>query len=125
MEMSEELLERFDKFVEGLGNLGEHTWEITVKQMFIDGLVNIGVASVMLILIGVVWIVAHYVRKSVEEHPSEVTQSDVRIGSFIVGGVISGILFVVMMGNLTIGVKRLANPEYYALQEVARMLGLN
>lgn len=122
--MSEELLERFDELVRGLENLGEHTWEITVKQMFIDGLVSIGVAVLMLVLIATIWVIAHFVRKSVEGHDS-ITSGDVRIGSFIIGGILSGLFFLIGITELAIGVKHLANPEYYALQEVAKMLGLN
>lgn len=118
MNMSEELLERFDKFVEGLGNLGEYTWEITVKQMFIEGITYTAVGIGILIVAGVLL----YSRRWVDGAAMPNEDKEVAKGVLVAGscGVVVVALFV-----FAYAARLMANPEYYALQEVARMLGLN
>lgn len=87
--MEKELLQRFDKLVDSLGDMGGHVYDLA-RNCDTDSMAHEEDKTISFVLCGIVSVVA-------------------------------GAIAVAMMFG---GIRRLVNPEWYALQEIARSLGL-
>lgn len=120
--MEKELLQRFDEFVDSLGDMGGHVYDLAVKQAIIDGITDLGIAFVLLLAVVATWVLRVVFLRSVNEEGPAAEED--RVVSLVMCSIISAVLAIFSVATVVTGVRQLVNPEWYALQEIARSLGL-
>ena len=117
-DIKQELLTRFDAFAEQLGVASEHVWETLILQSQMSGIIGLSLllVSALLSTIGVVYFLRMFTS-------SEDTDREFAGG---LGSIVTVVfLFAITIAFLTNGpdmIMQIANPEYYAFQEVAEIL---
>lgn len=119
MDRADKLGGFIDELAKQLGVAATHVYEVLVKQQFVDGVSLLLKAAVWIGITLLVWfIVNKFVIKNWKrwEYQEEV--------QFLLGLVIAAaiIMSCIVGWNvvdwITLGVKKLLNPEYYALQDL-------
>lgn len=128
--MSPDTVDKIQEALEPLAELAEQgasfSWEVLVRQIIITGSIQVVVGILMLVAtIILARLCARNTQKyrsftDYERHDNE----DVGFIAFI-SGAVATLGLIASMAFLTEGLPRLLNPGYYALKEIASMVGLN
>lgn len=117
MDRADKLGGFIDELAKQLGVAATHVYEVLVKQQFVEGislLVKSGITVAILLL---VW----YLINKLLFKKYHVIEDDYDMGFliWIVGAIVAVVTFFIVLnvvGDITLGVKKLMNPEYYALE---------
>lgn len=116
--VSEKLASAFQYLAEKAGIATEYFWPIFVRQQFAEGL---GPLLVCLLIITIVGISAFAVRK-IEYFEEGTSDPTAKLFIHIVGGVITFFMIMAIAFEGASWVTHMINPEYYAIQDLMRMI---
>ncbi|AOZ62183.1 hypothetical protein QCM8_265 [Bacillus phage QCM8] len=119
MDRADKLGGFIDELAKQLGVAATHVYEVLVKQQYVEG-ISLGVKSgITILLILLTW----YLVNKLVFKKYEFIEDETGLGFLVwILGVI--LAFVTLMfaidivGDITLAVKKLMNPEYYALQDL-------
>lgn len=121
-QMMSEVLARLDLLIEKLGEGAVKAWPLFVKQaLWVDGVATLVVGLVLAGTAAAAVRVMIALRNKAEDVDSIDAAVGYEFGSILVA-VVAVILAVVGALMLITAVRRIINPEYYALMDIARML---
>ncbi|QFP93441.1 UNVERIFIED_ORG: hypothetical protein Xoosp15_176 [Xanthomonas phage Xoo-sp15] len=118
MDRADQLGGFIDELAKQLGVAAGHVYEVLVKQQYVDGislLVKSGITIAILLLL--MW----YLFNKFMIKNYTVIEDDYDFGFlvWIIGGILALVTFFTILfivGDITLGIKKLMNPEYYALE---------
>ncbi|UGO49329.1 hypothetical protein EMILIAHAH_243 [Bacillus phage vB_BanH_Emiliahah] len=119
MDRADKLGGFIDELAKQLGVAATHVYEVLVKQQYVEG-ISLGVKSgITILLILLTW----YLVNKLVFKKYEFIEDETGLGFLVwIFGVV--LAFVTLMfaidivGDITLAVKKLMNPEYYALQDL-------
>lgn len=104
--------EGFSKLVSTLQGPARHTYEVYVKQYKIDGWSSLLLESIVLVLFVILMITSFAKSNWKDDKPNPWTVI------CVISCVISIIAFCTFCSDITGNIKRISNPEYYAIQDI-------
>ncbi len=113
-EVFEELLKRFDTLTSKLGEAGGHVWSWYVRQSYVEGIVNLVMAGILILFI-LLCVKIFYIALARTETDEYADSSWVWMIASPVAGFI---LTILTLCNIYDGLLHLLNPSYYALQNL-------
>jgi xanthine/uracil permease len=117
-----ELLKRLDSLAQTLGTTVEHLWRVLVAQARVEGIILLVILATMIILLtSSIWLA----RWCWIGHPfwnDDVEIPTIYGGCFIASCVVGAISALILIIRLTDPLTPLLNPEYWALQELMRLM---
>ncbi|ALA13110.1 membrane protein [Bacillus phage TsarBomba] len=118
MDRADKLGGFIDELAKQLGVAATHVYEVLVKQQFVDGVSLLVKALIWLVVVAIVWfLVNKLIIKKWEMFADE--GIEVLFGFVIAGAIV---FTIIVAWNeidwITLGIKKLMNPEYYALQDL-------
>lgn len=116
MSMDEQVLERVDALAAKLGVVGEHLWDVLVRQVYVDAaLATFWVLAVCGVL---AWTVRGFRNHRAKSGERDLIMDDGAMG-WVLGLVLLAILAPIVLGyGIETIVTALTNPEYAALRKV-------
>lgn len=120
-EIQQELLKRLDAFAQKLGVTAEHLWGVLVKQAQIEATIAFGWTIFELIL----FVIAVLCLRAAYKHGREWLDGEKYIplwATALYGCFATPLSIIAAMFNLFDFIRWYSNPEYFALQEILKVL---
>lgn len=119
MDRADKLGGFIDELAKQLGVAATHVYEVLVKQQFVEG-VSLGVKSgITILLILLTWYLVNKLVFKRYEFIEDETGLGFLVWIFGAALAFGTLLFAIdIVGDITLAVKKLLNPEYYALQDL-------
>lgn len=119
--VTKELLGKMEELFKGMIGVaqqgGEYLWPVLVKQQSIEG-ISLCLGAVVTLLVSIVLLSFGWHFHKIKENSRDETEMP-----FIIFGCILGIFALVLTGaSIGVGIPHILNPEYYALQDLVRMV---
>ncbi|QEG04313.1 hypothetical protein [Bacillus phage BC-T25] len=122
MDRADKLGGFIDELAKQLGVAATHVYEVLVKQQFVEGVSLMVKAGVWIAVLILVWTLLHkliFKRWHKYSDPTGYDETQFMLAIVVViVGIISAIVGWNIVDWVTLGIKKLLNPEYYALQDI-------
>ena len=118
--MEQELLSRLDALAAKLGVTATHLWEVLVAQQALRWMNVVAEVVALGVAAGLLYVSCKVFGKHKDSGDMEEIVSFIGMLLFAVAS--AGVLFCII-GDGTTAIKATINPEFYALQEVLKVLG--
>ena len=123
IEVIKELSPIITKIANQLGVASEHIWGVLVRQAYVEGITDLMLCLVIIVLTVCYWKFIRYAHKKIcYQSEKDSWDSDILAPIYVTGailGFIGAILFVIGMSS---AVGKFLNPEYYALQILTNLI---
>ena len=114
--MNDQTLQLLSALAEKIGITTEYIWIVLVKQAPISGIIDLLVVTFWIFCI---WISFKFIkRKTVDE------DIDAVLWGYMVWGVISAVILIVIGRCISDQISSIINPEYWALQKITGLIKL-
>lgn len=110
-----------DELAKQLGVAAEHVYEILVRQQYVDGIGMLVKSGIWIVLFLVVWIAMTKLFYKKWDRIEDDAQFGIGMLSLVLG-IVTVIMTFIIIGDVTLGIKKLLNPEYYALEDIMQFI---
>jgi len=122
MDRADKLGGFIDELAKQLGVAATHVYEVLVKQQFVDGISLLVKAGIWIAVLILVWTLMNkliFKRWSMYGDPHGYDDTQFALGILTVFVVIGSLIIGwCVVDWITLGIKKLLNPEYYALEDI-------
>ncbi|AMO25866.1 hypothetical protein Thu_238 [Bacillus phage Thurquoise] len=117
MDRADKLGSFIDELAKQLGVAATHVYEVLVKQQYVEGIGLLVKAGITIAILLFMW----YLLNKFLIKNYAVIEEDYDFGFlvWIIGAILAVVTFFTILfvvGDITLGIKKLLNPEYYALE---------
>jgi len=123
MDRADKLGGFIDELAKQLGVAATHVYEVLVKQQFVDGISLLVKAGVWIVVLTLLWtLINKFVFKKwssyYDDDPYSFDSQFFLSIVVVIFGVVTIFFGFAIVDWLTLGIKKLLNPEYYALEDI-------
>lgn len=116
--MNSQTQKLLEQLASKLGTTTEYLWTVLLKQAFVDGIFNLVLSTICIIVLIVFYKLCKWLEKPDKDGDKNKDNFDAPEMFYIIGGVISTFAVVFAFVGLYEASVCFFNPEYFALKEV-------
>lgn len=110
-----------DELAKQLGVAASHVYEVLVKQQYVDGIGLLVKSGIWIIVMIIAWVVlTKLVFKKWDRYYEDVQVALGLLTTAVLVGTV--VMTFILIGDVTLGIKKLLNPEYYALEDLMQFI---
>ena len=116
----EDLTKFLEKLATELGTTAEYLWTVLIKQSQVDAIVNFTFVGIMALIMIVGLVLIARIIKLDSDDGYDLSTRDV---AWIFYGIVMAAAFITFVACLVPAIGQVANPEYWALEQVLGTVG--
>jgi uncharacterized membrane protein YqgA involved in biofilm formation len=116
--MNKETLDLLKDLAAKLGTTADHLWSVLIRQAYVSFFCDLLLYFLIGGLIGIAYKLAKRLASSADEMAHKGEDDTLQVAGLIVTGIVTIILLLYAITNVGDTITKIANPEYWALQQV-------